>query len=83
MRTKTETLIAAMRILSQNIESDDGIANATIAEAADRIEELFSELIFQKRLAENTLKLERSVQKSTLLETFRFQKNACFQHSLN
>ena len=83
MRTKTETLIAAMRILSHDIESNDGIANATIAEAADRIEELFSELIFQKRLAENTLKLERSVQESTLLETFRFQKNACFQHSLN
>lgn len=52
MRTKTETLIAAMRILSHDIESNDGIANATIAEAADRIEELFSELIFQKRLAE-------------------------------
>lgn len=52
MRTKTETLIAAMRILSHDIESDDGIANAAIAEAADRMQELCSELLFQKRLAE-------------------------------
>ena len=40
MRTDTKTLIAAMRILSQDIESNDGIANAAIAEAADRMEEL-------------------------------------------
>lgn len=39
MRTSTETLIAAMRILSQDIQSDDGIANAAIAEAAQRLEE--------------------------------------------
>ena len=39
MRTDTKTLIAAMRILSQDIESNDGIANAAIAEAADRMEE--------------------------------------------
>ena len=38
MRTSTETLIAAMRILSQDIQSDDGIANAAIAEAAQRLE---------------------------------------------
>ncbi len=39
MRTSTETLIAAMRILSQDIQSDDGVANAVIAEAAQRLEE--------------------------------------------
>ena len=39
MRTSTETLIAAMRILSQDIQSDDGVANAAIAEAAQRLEE--------------------------------------------
>jgi len=38
VRTSTETLIAAMRILSQDIQSDDGIANAAIAEAAQRLE---------------------------------------------
>ena len=42
MRTDTETLIAAMRILSQDVESNDGVANAAIAEAADRMGELLS-----------------------------------------
>lgn len=52
MRTDTETLIKALRILSQEIESNDGVANAAIAEAADRMGELCSELIFHKRLSE-------------------------------
>lgn len=37
MRTSTETLIAAMRILSQDIQSEDGAANAAVAEAAERL----------------------------------------------
>ena len=52
MRSKTETIIGALRVLANNIQSGDGLANAAIAEAADRIEELCSELLFQKRLAE-------------------------------
>jgi len=38
--TDTATLIAALRILARDIQSGDGIANACIAEAADRIEQL-------------------------------------------
>jgi len=52
MRSKTETIIGALRVLANDIQSGDGVANAAIAEAADRIEELCSELLFQKRLAE-------------------------------
>ena len=52
MRTETETIIEALRILAGDIFSEDGIANLTIAEAADRMEELCAELLFQKRLAE-------------------------------
>jgi hypothetical protein len=52
MRSKTETIIGALRVLANDIQSGDGLANAAIAEAADRIEELCSELLFQKRLAE-------------------------------
>ncbi len=37
MKTSTETLIAAMRILSQDIQSEDGAANAAVAEAAERL----------------------------------------------
>lgn len=39
-RTPTPTLIAALRILATEIQSPDGVANAAIAEAADRLEEL-------------------------------------------
>ena len=39
MRTSTETLIAAMRILSQDIQSEDGAAKAAVAEAAERLAE--------------------------------------------
>jgi hypothetical protein len=38
--TTTSTLIAALRILARDIESEDGIANSCIAEAANMLEEL-------------------------------------------
>ena len=40
MKSSTETLIAALRILARDIQSGDGVANAAIAEAADRLTEL-------------------------------------------
>jgi len=40
MKTDTQTLIAAMRLLAKDIETDDGVANAAIAEAADRLDEM-------------------------------------------
>jgi hypothetical protein len=39
-RTDTKTLISAARILSRDIQSEDGVANAALAEIADRLEEL-------------------------------------------
>lgn len=39
MTTPTSTLIKALRILARDIQSDDGVANAAIAEAAERLEE--------------------------------------------
>ena len=39
MRTSTRSLINAMRVLDSEIQSDDGVANAVIAEAAQRLEE--------------------------------------------
>ena len=38
--TETKTIIEALRILARDIQSEDGVANAAIAEAADRLEEL-------------------------------------------
>ena len=37
-QTSTKTLVSALRILAQDIQSDDEVANAAIAEAADRLE---------------------------------------------
>jgi hypothetical protein len=39
MKSSTETLIAAMRILSQDIQSEDGVVSAATAEAAQRLAE--------------------------------------------
>jgi hypothetical protein len=39
-RTSTPTLIAAMRALARDIDSPDGVANAAILEAAERMEEM-------------------------------------------
>lgn len=43
MRTDTETLIKALEILVDDIQSVDGVANAAIAEAAQRLSELNAE----------------------------------------
>ena len=39
MGTSTETLVSAMRALANDIQSEDGVANAAIQEAAQRLEE--------------------------------------------
>ena len=38
MRTSTETLIKALYVLAKDIQSEDGVANAAILEAAQRLE---------------------------------------------
>ena len=38
--TDTQTLVKALRILANDIQSEDGIANSVISEGADRIEKL-------------------------------------------
>jgi hypothetical protein len=42
MKSSTATLIKALEILSQEIQSEDGVANAALAEAADRLKELYN-----------------------------------------
>jgi predicted ATP-grasp superfamily ATP-dependent carboligase len=41
VKTSTETLIAAMHILATEIQSDDGAANAAVAEAGERLAEQY------------------------------------------
>ncbi len=40
MKTPTKTLAAAIRQLANDIESPDGVANAAILEAAERLDEM-------------------------------------------
>ena len=54
-KTNSKTLIKALRILSEDVQSDDGVANACIAEAADRIEEL------EAKVSELNQKLSRDM----------------------
>ena len=58
MRTKTETIIGALRVLANDIQSE-GVTNATIAAAADRMEELCSELLFYRKLNRNFVEAGR------------------------
>ena len=44
MTSNTETLISALRQLSKDIYSEDGVANAAIAEAADRLSDLHNSI---------------------------------------
>ena len=47
-KTDDKVLIAAMRILAQDIVTEDGVANSAIAEAANRLEELSESLLVAK-----------------------------------
>ena len=49
MKTDTNTLIDALRILARDIPSEDCVANATIGEAADRLEKLQRKVRNQRR----------------------------------
>jgi hypothetical protein len=42
--TDTPTLISALFVLAASIESEDGVANGCIYEAAHRLEELYKKL---------------------------------------
>jgi hypothetical protein len=50
MKSSTVTLIKALEILSKEIQSEDGVANAAIAEAADRLKLLNNTVIELKEI---------------------------------
>ena len=55
MKTPTQPLAAALRQLANDIQSPDGVANAAIAEAAERLEELMSQNYECKFFIENVM----------------------------
>ena len=56
MKSSTGTIIKALEVLAQEIQSPDGAANAAIAEAAERLQELSNDVL-AKRVVE--LRAER------------------------
>ena len=52
MSSSTKTLVDALKILEKDIVSEDGMANAVIGEAADRLTE--QKVLLDKAIVENT-----------------------------
>lgn len=67
-RSSTRAIIQALRILAEDIQSGDGVANAVIAEAADRLEELVAvaeaaeAFVSNETAANNAVKRLRTLQ---------------------
>jgi hypothetical protein len=62
MTPPTPNLIRALRILARELDSDDGVANETIVEAALRLEEFDDHLAATKReLAEANAAIVRAM----------------------
>jgi hypothetical protein len=61
MTTSTEILVAAMRALANDIQSEDGVANAAIAEAAQRLEEQSAKI---KRLRDGIAKQNMEIEQT-------------------
>ena len=56
MKSSTATLIKALQILSKEIQSEDGVVNAAIAEAADRLKMLDKRVIELEDTIYNVIK---------------------------
>jgi hypothetical protein len=67
VRTPIEILVKAMHILANDIQSDDGVANAAIYEAAQRLEEQNQRI---KRLEEALYKIEFYAATGILQDSF-------------
>jgi len=62
MKSSTVTLIKALQILSKEIQSEDGVANAAIAEAADRLKMLDKRVIELEDVIYNVIKQLEEIQ---------------------
>jgi len=58
-RSDTKTIISAMEYLSHDIYSNDGVANAAIAEAAERLREL---LLENEVILKNQFKVQQDLE---------------------
>lgn len=52
-----ETIISALRVLARDIESEDGMANLCLYEAADKLESVSEQLTLTTRQLRDAMKL--------------------------
>ena len=69
MKSKTESLISALRVLARDIHTDDGVVNACLDEAAGRLEEL--QRANQNTLADLAVAIERRDDSYAEIKTVR------------
>ena len=69
MKSKTESLISALRVLARDIHTDDGVVNACLEEAAGRLEEL--ERANKNTLADLAVAIERRDDSYAEIKTVR------------
>lgn len=60
MKTTTQTLVTALRALSTNIQSEDGVANSVVMEAADRITDLSRIIATMQAESEDDMEVMKS-----------------------
>jgi len=66
MKTDTNTIVAALKILSHDIQSSDGIANACIEEASSRLKELSEQVENPKDQRDCAMKITKKKNKTTI-----------------
>jgi len=57
MNSSTETLISALRILANEIETDDNVVNVCLLEASNRLEDLSKQLEDCRQLNKDTFEI--------------------------
>ena len=69
MKSQTDTIISALRVLARDIQTDDGVVNACLEEAAARLEEL--QRANQNTLADLAVAIERRDDSYAEIKTVR------------
>ena len=69
MKSETDTIISALRVLARDIHTDDGVVNACLDEAAGRLEEL--QRANQNTLADLAVAIERRDDSYAEIKTVR------------
>lgn len=57
MKSTTKTIIASLEILAEEIQTEDGIINACLLEAAERLRELSNQLEDAHQLNKDTFEI--------------------------